>query len=206
MRKLDGGVDVSGFHQFNPLGIWLCSGQVHSQTLCSPHLSSARLPVVPDRHGMAGKFHQTGFARFNRQFIWLATRGRCLICSTLLITGISCAAVLACHGDVPDVRCASGGISPCRRVRLSDQLQRVRRAIFDTGRTVFRPAQRSHLCAVAFTFPTATGSERFASYQMDRPPRRIYSQSLLLIDLNAVINVADCAIRALRAQGASSQW
>lgn len=64
-----------------------------------------------------------------------------------------------------------------------------------------RPAQRSHLCAVAFTFPAATVSERFASYQMDRPPRRIYSQYTLPIDLNAVINVADCAIRAATGAG-----
>ncbi|ENC15667.1 hypothetical protein ECP02994386_2721 [Escherichia coli P0299438.6] len=32
------------------------------------------------------------------------------------------------------------------------------------------------------------------------------ANTLLLIDLNAVINVADCALGQLRAQGASSQW
>ncbi len=151
-------------------------------------------------------FIKTGFARFNRQFIRLARAGVACICSTLLITGISCAAYWHATVDVPDARCASGGISHAGECDVSDQLQRVRRAILNQAGPFSRPAQRSHLCAVAFTFLPRRVSGRFASYQKDRPPPGFTANTLLLIDLNAVINVAIAPLGQLRAQGASSQW
>lgn len=113
---------------------------------------------MPDRHGMADKFHQNRFARFNRQFIWLATRGRCLHLLDFTHyrhflrrgTGMPRLMFLTCGAQAAGFRHAG-------ECGVSDQLQRVRRAIFDTGRTVFAPCTKVAFMRRGFTFPTATG-------------------------------------------------
>ncbi|STJ79402.1 Uncharacterised protein [Escherichia coli] len=84
---------------------------------------------------------------------------------------------------------------------VSDQLQRVRRAILNTGRTVFAPRTKVAFIAVALLFLPRRVSGRFASYQKTGHHAGFTANTLLLIDLNAVINVADCAIRAATGAG-----
>ncbi len=43
MGKRDRGGDIPRFNQLDPLRIWLCSGQVHSQILCSPRETAGGL-------------------------------------------------------------------------------------------------------------------------------------------------------------------
>ncbi len=85
---------------------------------------------------------------------------------------------------------------------VSDQLQRVRRAILNTGRTVFAPRTKVAFMRRGFYFSCRDGCQD----DLHRTKRTGHhagftANTLLLIDLNAVINVADCAIRAATGAG-----
>lgn len=141
-------------------------------------LKAARgFPLCPVGAKWQINFIKTGFARFNRQFIRLATRGRCLHLFDFTHyrhflrrgTGMPRLMFLTRGAQAADFAMPESATSVTSCSASAGQ--------FSTQAGPFsRPAQRSHLCAVAFTFPAATVSGRFASYQKDRPPRRIYSQ------------------------------
>ena len=148
-------------------------------------------------------FIKTGFARFNRQFVRLATRGRCLhlldfthyrhfLCRG---TGMPRLMFLTCCAQAAGFRYAG-------ECGISDQLQRVCRAILDTGRTVFAPCTKVAFMRRGFNFASRNGcQDDLHRTKWTGHHAGFTANTLLLIDLNAVINVADCAIRAATGAG-----
>ena len=148
-------------------------------------------------------FIKTGFARFNRQFIRLATRGRCLHLFDFTHyrhflrrgTGMPRLLFLTCGAQAAGFRHAG-------ECGVSDQLQRVRRAVFDTGRTIFAPCTKVAFMRRGFYFSYRNGCQNdLHRTKWTGHHAGFTANTLLLIDLNAVINVADCAIRAATGAG-----
>ncbi len=157
---------------------------------------------MPDRHGMADKFHQNRFCALQSPVYLARQRGRCLHLLDFTHyrhflrrgTGMPRLLFLTCGAQAADFAMPESAASVTSCSASAGQ--------FSTHRQDrFRALQKVAFMRRGFTFLPQRVSERFASYQMDRPPRRIYSQYTLLIDLNAVINVADCAIRAATGAG-----
>ena len=148
-------------------------------------------------------FIKTSFARFNRQFIRLASRGGCLHLLDFThrwhfwcpSTGMPRLMLLTCGAQAARFRYAG-------KCGVSDQLQSVRRTILDTGRTTFATCTKVAFMRRGFNFACRDGYQddfhrtKWTSYHAG-----FTANTLLLIDLNAVINVADCAIRAATGAG-----
>lgn len=147
-------------------------------------------------------FIKTGFARFNRQFIRLATRGRCLHLFDFTHyrhflrrgTGMPRLMFLTRGAQAADFAMPESATSVTSCSASAGQ--------FSTQAGPFsRPAQ-GRIYAPWLYFSCRDGCQD----DLHRTKRTGHhagftANTLLLIDLNAVINVADCAIRAATGAG-----
>ncbi len=205
MGQRHGGVDIPACSRSIHWGIWLCSGQVHSQMLCSPHCRQ-RSEACCACPGVKGQER----SRQNRFLRIAAAR-----LSASLHRGV--VAIWLTFAPALDNAISRRLRMP--RPRIHPRVRR-RRCLAIAEESLPSPAAApapgsfarrkvrlhgctSHLCAVAFTFPAAAGNSTISMTPNGRGHHAGFTaDALLLVNLHAVVYLTNGIIPSCGRRGA----